>query len=89
MVRLIEITHTQNLDLEMATTRLGKQVFEGINISKKFDSKKIVEIFPFLLQAGDRIGIVGPNGVREKYITENASKRNSDGFRGNNCRFHC
>lgn len=54
---------TQNLDLEMATTRLGKQVLEGINISKRFDSKKIVEDFSFLLQAGDRIGIVGPNGV--------------------------
>ncbi|SES09300.1 ABC-F family ATP-binding cassette domain-containing protein [Psychrobacillus sp. OK032] len=54
---------TQNLDLEMATTRLGKQVVEGVNISKRFDSKKIVEDFSFLLQAGDRIGIVGPNGV--------------------------
>ncbi|MFJ8064845.1 ABC-F family ATP-binding cassette domain-containing protein [Psychrobacillus sp. NPDC096426] len=53
----------QNLDLEMATTRLGKQVLEGVNISKKFDSKKIVENFSFLLQAGDRVGIVGPNGV--------------------------
>ncbi|GGA26791.1 ABC-F family ATP-binding cassette domain-containing protein [Psychrobacillus lasiicapitis] len=54
---------TQNLDLEIATTRLGKQVLEGVNISKKFDSKIIVEDFSFLLQAGDRIGIVGPNGV--------------------------
>ncbi|MDI2589018.1 ABC-F family ATP-binding cassette domain-containing protein [Psychrobacillus sp. NEAU-3TGS] len=54
---------TQNLDLELATTRLGKQVLEGVNISKKFDSKIIVEDFSFLLQAGDRIGIVGPNGV--------------------------
>ncbi|TQR13319.1 ABC-F family ATP-binding cassette domain-containing protein [Psychrobacillus soli] len=53
----------QNLDLEIATTRLGKQVLEGVNISKKFDSKKIVEDFSFLLQAGDRIGIIGPNGV--------------------------
>ncbi|WP_144513191.1 ABC-F family ATP-binding cassette domain-containing protein [Bacillus sp. FJAT-22090] len=54
---------TQNLDLELATTRLGKQVLEGINISKRFGAKKIVEDFSFLLQAGDRIGIVGPNGV--------------------------
>lgn len=53
----------QDLELEMATTRLGKQVIEGKAISKKFDSKKIVEDFSFLLQAGDRIGIVGPNGV--------------------------
>lgn len=53
----------QDLELEMATTRLGKQVIEGKAISKRFDSKKIVEDFSFILQAGDRIGIVGPNGV--------------------------
>ena len=54
---------SQNLDLEMATSRLGKKVLEGVNISKQFGSKKIVDNFSFLLQAGDRIGIVGPNGV--------------------------
>lgn len=52
-----------NLELEMVTTRLGKQVLEGKRITKSFDTKKIVEDFSFLLQAGDRIGIVGPNGV--------------------------
>ncbi|WP_277584319.1 ABC-F family ATP-binding cassette domain-containing protein [Psychrobacillus antarcticus] len=52
-----------NLEMEMVTTRLGKQVYEGKEISKRFDSKNIVENFSFLLQAGDRIGIVGPNGV--------------------------
>ncbi|MER2262688.1 MAG: ABC-F family ATP-binding cassette domain-containing protein [Psychrobacillus sp.] len=54
---------TLNLELEMSTTRLGKQVLEGKNIAKRFDSKVIVEDFSFILQAGDRIGIVGPNGV--------------------------
>lgn len=52
-----------NLELEMATTRLGKQVLEGKNISKRFDEKVIVDDFSFILQAGDRVGIVGPNGV--------------------------
>jgi len=52
-----------NLELEMVTTRLGKQVLEGKSISKRFDTKNIVEDFSFLLQAGDRIGIIGPNGV--------------------------
>ncbi len=54
---------TQSLDMELASSRLGKQVLEGKNISKSFGSKKIVEDFSFLLQAGDRIGIVGPNGA--------------------------
>lgn len=53
----------QNLEMELATTRLGKQVLEGKSLSKVFGAKKIVEDFSFLLQAGDRIGIVGSNGV--------------------------
>ncbi|TQR20729.1 ABC-F family ATP-binding cassette domain-containing protein [Psychrobacillus vulpis] len=53
----------QNLEMELATTRLGKQVLEGKSISKSFGSKKLIEDFSFLLQAGDRIGIVGANGV--------------------------
>ncbi len=53
----------QPLELEMAASRLGKQVLEGKNISKRFDTKRIVEDFSFILQAGDRIGIVGPNGA--------------------------
>lgn len=53
----------QNLEMELATTRLGKQVLEGNAITKAFGSKTIVEDFDFILQAGDRVGIVGPNGV--------------------------
>ncbi|MEK4485537.1 ABC-F family ATP-binding cassette domain-containing protein [Psychrobacillus sp. FSL H8-0484] len=58
----------QNLEMELVTTRLGKQVLEGKSISKKFGSKKIVDDFSFLLQAGDRIGIVGPNGAGKSTV---------------------
>lgn len=58
----------QNLEMELATTRLGKQVLEGNSITKQFGTKKIVDEFNFLLQAGDRIGIVGPNGVGKSTV---------------------
>ncbi|WP_391209167.1 ABC-F family ATP-binding cassette domain-containing protein [Psychrobacillus sp. L4] len=58
----------QNLEMELMTTRLGKQVLEGKSISKGFETKKIVENFNFLLQAGNRVGIVGPNGVGKSTV---------------------
>jgi ABC transport system ATP-binding/permease protein len=52
-----------SLDMKLATTRLGKKVLEGIGLSKGYENKKIITDFSFLLQPGDRIGIVGPNGA--------------------------
>ena len=58
----------QNLEMELVTTRLGKKVLEGVSVAKRFKSKNIVDDFSFLLQAGDRIGIVGPNGVGKSTV---------------------
>ena len=70
----------QNLEMELATTRLGKQVLEGDAITKSFGSKKIVEDFHFILQAGDRVGIVGPNGVGKSTLLKMlAGEVNMDG----------
>lgn len=52
-----------NLDLSLATTRLGRKVIEAEGIFKAFGDKKIVNGFSFLLQQGDRIGIIGANGA--------------------------
>ncbi|EPD53103.1 hypothetical protein HMPREF1210_00834 [Paenisporosarcina sp. HGH0030] len=52
-----------SLDMKLATTRLGKKVLEGIDLSKAYAGKQIIKDFSFLLQPGDRIGIVGPNGA--------------------------
>ena len=55
---------SEDADLEMAlaTTRLGRKVIEGESISKAFGDKVILRDFEFILQQGDRIGIVGANG---------------------------
>ncbi|WP_042473497.1 ABC-F family ATP-binding cassette domain-containing protein [Bacillus ndiopicus] len=51
-----------NLDLGLATTRLGKKVLEADKISKQFGERVILQDFSFLIQQGDRIGIIGANG---------------------------
>ena len=51
-----------NLELSLATSRLGKKVIEGEQLSKTFGERVILNDFNFLLQQGDRIGIIGANG---------------------------
>ncbi|MGX9133917.1 ABC-F family ATP-binding cassette domain-containing protein [Rummeliibacillus sp. JY-2-4R] len=52
-----------NLELGLVTTRLGKKVIEAKDISKGYQDKHLIEHFSFLLQFGDRIGIIGANGA--------------------------
>jgi ATP-binding cassette subfamily F protein uup len=56
--------------IEVKTERLGGKVIEARNLTKAFGSpeapesyKPIVAHFSYSLKRGDRIGIVGPNGI--------------------------
>ncbi|AOV07680.1 ABC-F family ATP-binding cassette domain-containing protein [Sporosarcina ureilytica] len=53
----------EEMDANLKTTRLGRKVIEATNLSKSFGDKKVIDKFSCLLQSGDRIAIVGPNGV--------------------------
>ena len=44
-------------------SRSGKLVFEAKNISFGYEDKPLVKNFSTLVMRGDRIGLVGPNGV--------------------------
>lgn len=52
-----------SLELGLATTRLGKKVLEAEGITKSFSERVLLKDFSFLLQQGDRIGIIGENGA--------------------------
>lgn len=52
-----------DMDVSLKTSRLGKKVIEAHAISKAFNHKKIIDRFSCILQSGERIAIVGPNGV--------------------------
>jgi len=53
-----------NAKLQMDSgEKSGKKVVEAENISYSIDGKNLVDDFSILVQRGDRIGLVGPNGV--------------------------
>lgn len=53
----------EKLDIALNGSRLGKQVFELKDASKRYDEKTILNHFDLLIKPGDRIGIIGKNGA--------------------------
>lgn len=54
--------NTEELTLDVASTRLGKKVLELSGLSKSYEDKLLIDQFSAILQKGDRIGILGANG---------------------------
>ena len=52
-----------DLTMNFETSRIGKKVIEFQNVSFAYENKPILQDFNLLVQAKDRIGIVGDNGV--------------------------
>ena len=51
------------LELDVSTKRQGKKILELEGVSKSFDGKIIVKPFTHTFQRGEKIGIIGKNGV--------------------------
>lgn len=51
-----------DLEIALAGHRLGRQIVEIRNVSKRFGDQPLIDGFSYNLLAGDRVGIVGPNG---------------------------
>ncbi|ALM50049.1 ABC transporter [Flavobacterium psychrophilum] len=51
------------VELEINMERMGSKIVELHNVSKKFESKTILENFSFNFKKGERIGIIGKNGT--------------------------
>ena len=56
-------TNEENIEIQVGSTRLGKQVIELKSISKVLGEKTLWKNFSILITPGDRIGIIGPNGA--------------------------
>jgi ATP-binding cassette subfamily F protein uup len=63
------------VDIEVNTARLGGKVIEARNLTKRFGDRPIVEHFNYSLKRGDRIGIVGPNGIGKSTFIDLLTKR--------------
>ena len=53
----------EGLELSVANRRLGKKILEIKAVDKSFESKPILSEFSYTFKLGERLGIVGPNGV--------------------------
>lgn len=56
-------TNKENVEMDLAGSRLGRKVIECKEISKAYGDKVILRDFSRLFKRGDRIGIVGNNGT--------------------------
>jgi ABC transport system ATP-binding/permease protein len=59
---------SEKLDITLNGSRLGKQVFELKDASKKYEDKVILKSLDLLVKPGDRIGIIGKNGTGKSTI---------------------
>ncbi|MBC7892513.1 MAG: ABC-F family ATP-binding cassette domain-containing protein [Sphingobacteriaceae bacterium] len=51
------------LELNVKMARQGSKILEIEHLSKTLNAKKLIENFSYTFRKGDRLGIVGPNGV--------------------------
>ncbi|MBU0436922.1 ABC transporter ATP-binding protein [Staphylococcus succinus] len=68
--------------LNLAYSRLGKQVFEMENLSKHINNVTLFEDITQIIQSGQQIGIVGPNGAGKTTLLNILSGEDQD-FDGN------
>ncbi|WP_292010413.1 ABC-F family ATP-binding cassette domain-containing protein [Chryseobacterium sp.] len=56
-------TRKQNLELDFEMKRLGNKILELKHINKSFGDKVLLKDFSYQFQRGEKVGIIGKNGV--------------------------
>lgn len=70
-------TQSENLEIELAGSRLGRKVIECHNMTKTFGDKVVINDFSRLFKRGDRIGIIGKNGSGKSTLLRILAERES------------
>ncbi|MDR7238576.1 ABC-F family ATP-binding cassette domain-containing protein [Neobacillus drentensis] len=66
---------SEKLDISLNGSRLGKQVFELKDASKRYGAKTILNHYDLLVKPGDRIGIIGKNGTGKSTLLNILAKQ--------------
>ncbi len=66
---------SEKLDISLNGSRLGKQVFELKDATKRYETKTILNHFDMLVKPGDRIGIIGKNGTGKSTLLNILAKQ--------------
>lgn len=53
----------EKMDISVQGSRLGKKVIEIENLNKSYENKKLIDNFSYIFSPGDRVGIIGKNGI--------------------------
>ena len=56
-------TKEDGLQINVSMQRLGGKIIECEHVNKRFAEKIILDDFSYIFQKGERLGIVGPNGI--------------------------
>jgi ATP-binding cassette subfamily F protein uup len=54
---------TNTVEIDVATSRLGRKIIDCMGVNLSFDGRKMLDDFSYKFTRGERIGIVGHNGV--------------------------
>lgn len=75
----VQAQHVQDKgQLNLAYSRLGKQVYELEQLSKQINGRTLFEDITEVIQSGQRIGIVGPNGAGKTTLLNILSGEEND-----------
>jgi ABC transport system ATP-binding/permease protein len=68
-------TAKAKLDISVTSSRIGKKILELREITKSYGGRVLLEGFSYTFNPGDRIGIIGPNGVGKTTLLEIITNR--------------
>ncbi len=54
---------TSNVEIDVATSRLGRKIIDCMDVNLAYEGRKMLDKFSYKFTRGERIGIVGRNGV--------------------------
>lgn len=61
---------TEKVELATKSERIGKKIIEIQHVSKSFGGKKLISEFSYTFKRGDKIAIVGKNGVGKSTLLD-------------------
>jgi ATP-binding cassette subfamily F protein uup len=53
----------RNINLRVKSSYIGSKIFEAVNVSKSFGSKKVLDNFSYIFSRYEKVGIIGRNGA--------------------------